>query len=60
MNLKHWIYTNVLGDFDINGLCQGKYIFDKPDKFRQFYKELSLEIKKIYCVLFGIQLYKQR
>ena len=31
--------NNVLGDFNIDLLFKGKYIFDKPDEFRQFYKE---------------------
>ena len=44
----------VLGDFNINLLFKGKYIFDKPDEFRQFYKELSPEIKT--ADLFDIRL----
>ena len=45
----------VLGDFNINLLFKGKYIFDKPDEFRQFYKELSPEIKKYteFCSTYG-------
>ena len=42
LNDEHY----VLGDFNINLLFKGKNIFDKPDEFRQFYKELSPEIKK--------------
>ena len=37
----------VLGDFNINLLFKAKYIFDKPNEFRPFYKELSPDIKKI-------------
>ena len=36
----------ILGDFNINLLFNGKYIFDKLNEFRQFYKELSPDIKK--------------
>ena len=47
----------VLGDFNINLLFTGKYIFDKPDEFRQFYKELSPEIKKYteFCSTYGFK-----
>ena len=38
---------SVLGDFNRNLLFKGKYIFDKPDEFSQFYKELSPELKHI-------------
>ena len=35
-------------------LFKGKYIFDKPNEFRQFYKELSPELKKYteFCLTF--------
>ena len=48
---------HVLGDFNINLLFKGKYIFDKPDEFRQFYKELSPEIKKYteFCSTYGFK-----
>ena len=36
----------ILGDFNINLLFNWKYIFDKLNEFRQFYKELSPDIKK--------------
>ena len=47
----------VLGDFNINLLFKGKNIFDKPDEFRQFYKELSPEIKKYteFCSTYGFK-----
>ena len=47
----------VLGDFNINLLFKGKNIFDKPDEFRQFYKELSPEIKKYteFCSAYGFK-----
>ena len=47
----------VLGDFNINLLFKGKYIFDKPDEFRQFYKKLSSEIKKYteFCSTYGLK-----
>ena len=47
----------VLGDFNTNLLFTGKYIFDKPDQFRQFYKELSPEIKKYteFCCTYGFK-----
>ena len=47
----------LLGDFNINLLCKGKYIFDKPDKFRQFYKALLPEIKKHteFCSTYGFK-----
>ena len=48
----------VLGDFNINLIFKGKYIFDKPDEFRQFYKELSPEIKK-YTKLYSTYGFKQ-
>ena len=44
LNDEHY----VLGDFSINLLFKGKYIFDKLDKFRQFYKELSPEFCSTY------------
>ena len=50
LNDEHY----VLGDFNRNLLFKGKYIFDKPNEFRQFYKELSPEIKT--GVLFDIRL----
>ena len=37
LNDEHY----VLGDFNVNLFFKGKYIFDKPNEFRQFYKELS-------------------
>ena len=47
----------VLGDFNIDLLFKGKYIFDKPDEFRQFYKELSSETKKYteFCSTYGFK-----
>ena len=46
-----------LGDFNINLLFKGKYIFDKPNEFRQFYKELSPDIKKYteFCSTYGFK-----
>ena len=38
----------VLGDFNINRLFKGKDIFDKPNEFRQFYREISPKNEKIY------------
>ena len=47
----------VLGDFNINLLFKGKCIFDKPNEFRQFYKELSSETKKYteFCSTYGFK-----
>ena len=42
LNDEHYVH----GDFNINFLFMGKYIFDKPNEFRQLYKDLSLNIKK--------------
>ena len=46
-----------LGDFNINLLFKGKYVFDKPNEFRQFYKELSPEIKEYteFCSTYGFK-----
>ena len=46
----------VLRDFNIK-LFKGKYIFDKPDEFRQFYEEFSPEIKKYteFCSIYGFK-----
>ena len=53
LNDEHY----VLGDFNINLLFKGKYIFDKPNEFRQFYKELSPDIKKYteFCSTYGFK-----
>ena len=50
--------TTFLEIFNINLLFKGKYIFDKRDEFRQFYKGLSLEIKK-YTELCLTYVFKQ-
>ena len=44
-------------DFNINLLFKGKYIFDKPNEFRQFYKELSPEIEEYteFCSTYGFK-----
>ena len=51
----------VLEDFNINFLFKGKNIFDKPDRFWQFYKELSLEIKKYteFCSTYSFKQLKR-
>ena len=53
LNNEHY----VLGDFNINLLFKRKNIFDKPDEFRQFYKEISPEIKKYteFCSTYGFK-----
>ena len=53
LNDEHYI----LEDFNINLLFKGKYIFDKPNEFSQFYKELSLDIKKYteFCSTYGFK-----
>ena len=59
LNDEHY----VLGDSNINLLFRGKYIFDKPNEFRQFYKDLSPDIKKYteFCSTYGFkQLIKSR
>ena len=47
----------VLGNFNINFFFKGKNIFDKPNEFRQFYKELSPDIKKYteFCSTHGFK-----
>ena len=53
LNDEHYI----LGDFNINLLFKGKHVFDKPNEFRQFYKELSPDIKKYteFCSTYGFK-----
>ena len=54
LNDEHY----VLGDFNINLLFKEKYIFDKPNEFKQFYKDLSLDIKK-YTEFYSTYGFKQ-
>ena len=53
LNDEHY----VLGNFNISLLFKGKYFFDKPDKFMQFYKEFSPEIKNYteFCSKYGFK-----
>ena len=53
LNDEHY----VLQDFKIKPLFKGKYIFDKPNEFKQFYKEHSAGIKTYteYCLTYDFK-----